>query len=105
MGCGSPREQLENKMLAYKLERFEIQMEKQKELKKLAEIEGHCIERAKVLDYIDPLFAREKKIYIESNGGDKSKKNEDKEKNKKKLIKTKILQKKDKKDKKLNIKI
>jgi len=63
MGCGTAREKLEDKMMVYKLERMEIQMEKEKELKKLAEIEGHTIERYRVPDYIDPKFAKENRLY------------------------------------------
>ena len=79
MGCGTLQEKLEDQMMAYKLERMEIQMEKEKELKKLAEIEGHTVERGHVPDYIDPEFAREKKLYPElidnnkDNNKDKSK--------------------------------
>ena len=63
MGCGTAREKLEDEMMVYKLERMEIQMQKEKELKKLAEIEGHIIERPQIPDYIDPQFAKEKKLY------------------------------------------
>ena len=86
MGCGSAREKIEDEMMVYKLERMEVQMEKEKELKKLAEIEGHTIERHKIPDYIDPEFAKERKLY-EENNDDKSKKkkvNEDTPKKKKK---------------------
>ena len=38
-------------------------MQKEKELKKLAEIEGHEIERHQIPDYIDPQFAKEKRLY------------------------------------------
>ena len=34
MGCGSAREKIEDEMMVYKLERMEIQMQKEKELKK-----------------------------------------------------------------------
>ena len=81
MGCGSPREKLENEMMVYKLERMQIQMEKERELQKLAEIEGHAIERTKIPDYIDPEFAKEKKIYEEyqdEEDTDKPKNNKDK---------------------------
>ena len=63
MGCSSAREKLEDEMMVYKLERMQIQMEKEKELKKLAEIEGKCIKRSMIPDYIDPVFAKEKKLY------------------------------------------
>ena len=79
MGCGSAREKIEDKMMVYKLERMEIQMEKEKELKKLAEIEGHAIERNKIPDYIDPKFAKERKLYEEDKDEDnKHKKKKDK---------------------------
>ena len=67
MGCGTAREKLEDEMMVYKLERMAIQMEKEKELKKLAEIEGHPIERSQIPDYIDPQFAKEKRLYIDPN--------------------------------------
>ena len=63
MGCGTAREKLEDEMMVYKLERMEVQMQKEKELKKLAEIEGHTIERHQIPDYIDPQFAKEKRLY------------------------------------------
>ena len=78
MGCGSTREKIEDKMMVYKLERMEIQMEKEKELKKLAEIEGHVIERHKIPDYIDPVFAKERKLYEEDKEDKEPKKKKDK---------------------------
>ena len=78
MGCGSAREKIEDEMMVYKLERMEIQMQKEKELKKLAEIEGHTIERHKIPDYIDPEFAKQKKLYEEFQDGDETKKKKDK---------------------------
>ena len=76
MGCSTTREKIEDKMMVYKLERMEIQMEKEKELKKLAEIEGHTVERHHIPDYIDPDFARERKLY-EKDKDDKKKKDKD----------------------------
>ena len=78
MGCGSAREKIEDEMMVYKLERMEIQMQKEKELKKLAEIEGHTIERHKIPDYIDPEFAKQKKLYEEYQNDDNSKKKDKK---------------------------
>ena len=63
MGCAGAREKIEDKMMLMKLERMEVQMEKEKELKKLADLEGHTIKRGHVPDYIDPKFAKEKQIY------------------------------------------
>ena len=72
MGCAGAREKIEDKMMLIKLERMEIQMEKEKELKKLAELEGHTIQRSHVPDYIDPKFAKEKQIYDDDDEiGDK----------------------------------
>ena len=82
MGCGSPREKIEDEMMVYKLERMAIQMEKEKELKKLAEIEGHAIERNIIPDYIDPDFAKERKLYEEYQDEDKDKSKNKKDKKK-----------------------
>ncbi len=73
MGCtGGAREKLEDKIMLMKLERMEIRMEKAKNLEKLSEIEGHKINRHKIPDYIDPKFAKEKKIYEDDDEiGDK----------------------------------
>ena len=65
MGCGGAKEKLEDQMMLVKLKRMEIQMEKEKELKKLSEIEGKPVQRGIVPDYIDPEFAREKNLYDE----------------------------------------
>ena len=83
MGCTNTREKIEDKMMVYKLERMEIQMEKEKELKKLAEIEGHTVERHNVPDYIDPDFARERKIYEKEKEKLKKKKEKDEKSSKK----------------------
>ena len=108
MGCAGEREKIEDKMMLMKLERMEIQMEKEKELKKLSDIEGHEIKGPHIPDYIDPKFAREKQIYDDedeeigykktndSRKKDKSEKSDKKKDNKK--------DKKDKKDKKEKVK-
>ena len=63
MGCaGGEKEKLEKKILSMKLERMEIQMKRESELKKLADIDGYRIKIKHLPDYIDPQFAREKKI-------------------------------------------
>ena len=67
MGCETPKEKVEDEMMVYKLQRLEVQMEKEKELKKLAEIEGHTIERNPIPDYIDPIFAKKKRMNYISN--------------------------------------
>ena len=88
MGCAGAREKIEDKMMLMKLERMEVQMEKEKELKKLEEIEGHKIKRGHVPDYIDPKFAREKQIYDDDDDDDEiENKNTDDNKKGKKLKK------------------
>ena len=79
MGCSTTREKIEDKMMVYKLERMEIQMEKEKELKKLAEIEGHTVERHHIPDYIDPDFARERKLLEKEKEREEKKKKKDKD--------------------------
>ena len=101
MGCSGPREKLEDKMMLMKLERMEIQMEKEKELNKLSQIEGHKIKPGSVPDYIDPKFAKEKNIYDDDELDDKKTNANDKNKNKKGKDKSKS-KKKDKNDNKGN---
>ena len=67
MGCAGAKEKLEDQMMLVKLQRMEIQMEKEKELKKLSELEGKPVKRGIVPDYIDPVFAREKNLYDEDD--------------------------------------
>ena len=59
MGCAGAKETLEDKMLLMKLDRLEIQMRKEIELKKLNEKYGEPIRKSIVPDYIDPEFAKE----------------------------------------------
>ena len=59
MGCAGAKETLEDKMLLMKLDRLEIQMRKEVELKKLNEKYGELIRKSIVPDYIDPEFAKE----------------------------------------------
>jgi hypothetical protein len=100
MGCSGPREKLEDKMMLMKLERMEIQMEKEKELSKLSQIEGHKIKPCHVPDYIDPKFAKEKNIYDDDDldeNNDKKTEINGKKKNKKGKEKSKKKEKNDKK--------
>ena len=120
MGCSGDKEKIEDKMMLMKLERMEIQMEKEKQLKKLSEIEGHSVKGVEVPDYIDPQFAKDNNIYNDDDDGDdedkktdangklnkkdkKGKKEKDKKKEKpkeKEKEKKKDKKDKDKKDKK-----
>ena len=72
MGGSSDKESTENKMMLLKLERMEIQMEKEKELKKLSDLEGRQVQRGKVPDYIDPVFARENNLLEAINEGNEN---------------------------------
>ena len=100
MGCAGAREKIEDKMMLMKLERMEIQMEKEKELKKLAELEGHTIKRSHVPDYIDPKFAKEKQIYDDDDDEIGDKKTDDMTRKKGKGKSPKKNDKKEKKEKK-----
>ena len=109
MGCSGAREKIEDKIMLLKLERMEIQMEKEKELNKLSEIAGHKIKPGQIPDYIDPKFAKEKNIYddddLDENNDKKTDingKNKNKNKNKKGKEKEKSKEKSKKKDKKGN---
>ena len=101
-------------MMLMKLERMEVQMEKEKHLKKLSEIEGHSVKGVEVPDYIDPQFAKDNNIYNDDDDGDdedkktdangklnkKDKKGKkDKDKKKEKPKEKEKEKKKDKKDK------
>ena len=77
MGCAGEKEKLEDKMMLMKLERMELQMEKEKQLKKLSELEGHEIKRNHIPDYIDPKFAREKQIYDDDDENARDKKTDE----------------------------
>ena len=100
MGCSGPREKLEDQMMVMKLERMEIQMEREKQLKKLSEMDGRKIQKNNIPDYIDPEFAREKKLYEDDNNlkvtGGKNKKEKDKKEKDKKEKDKKSSKKKEK---------
>ena len=98
MGCSGEKEKIEDKMMIMKLERMEVQMEKEKILKRLSEIEGRTVRSSLIPDYIDPKFAEEKKIYnadlgnnekTDINGKD-DKKEKKGNKNKNKKVKDKL---------------
>ena len=97
MGCSEDVETIRDKMMLIQLQRMEIQMAKQKELKKLSDIEGRPIERNEIPDYIDPDFARENNIITDYSNIDKV--NEFMEKKEKKEKPEKDKKQKSKKDK------
>ena len=53
MGCGDAKEKIENEMVKMKMERIEVQMERQKQLKLLKDIDGCEIKAPNIPDYID----------------------------------------------------
>ena len=53
MGCGNPREKVENEMIKMKMQRTVIQMERKNQLKLLREIDGKELKFQKIPDYID----------------------------------------------------
>ena len=53
MGCGDPKVKIESQMVKMKMERVEIQMERQNQLKLLKDIDGCEIKVNKIPDYID----------------------------------------------------
>ena len=52
MGCEELREKIEDEMIAIKLERVGIQIERKKQIKLLEEIDGRRIKEPKIPDYI-----------------------------------------------------
>ena len=52
MGCGNAREKIENEMIALKLERVGVQMERKNQIKLLEDIEGTKIKEPLIPDYI-----------------------------------------------------
>ena len=53
MGCGNPKEKVENEMIKMKMQRIQIQMERQNQLKLLRDIDGKELKFQKIPDYID----------------------------------------------------
>ena len=107
MGCTADRQTIEDQIMLLKLERMEVQMAKDKEIKKLSELEGRPIQGTEIPDYLDPEFMDGKNLPTgcdegkesesESDNDDENKETKKKEKQKKKKDK-----KKDKKDKEKN---
>ena len=62
MGCSGEKEKLEDRILLMKLDRMEIQMQKEIALKKLAD-KGVAVKQGFIPDYIDPVFAKDNNIY------------------------------------------
>jgi hypothetical protein len=52
MGCGSTKEKIENEIIAMKLERVGVQMERRNQIKLLEDIDGRKIEEPNIPDYL-----------------------------------------------------
>ena len=104
MGC-SAKESLEDQMLLMKLDRLEIQMEKEMQLKKLGEMHGAQVRKSIIPDYIDPVFAKENNLYEsedeDDNDNDEDQDFEEDEKNEEKKVNFKSPQRKTIKTEKL----
>ena len=53
MGCSDPKVKIESEIIKMKMDRVEIQMERQNQLKLLKDIDGCEIKVNKIPDYID----------------------------------------------------
>ena len=64
MGCGNPKEKLEDEMMKIKMSRIEIQMERYNQLQLLKSMNGGQIKTPTIPDYIDQKFL---KNYLDKN--------------------------------------
>ena len=64
MGCGDSKEKIVNEMIALKLERVGVQMERKNQIKLLEEIDGNKIKEPTIPDYLvlEPKEKNNKKI-------------------------------------------
>ena len=58
MGCGNPKEKIEDEMLQMKMKRIEIQMERLNQLEQLKNLEGKNIKPSIIPEYIDENFLK-----------------------------------------------
>ena len=56
MGCGNPKEKVEDEMMKMKMARIELQMERHKQLQLLKKIDGCDMKTPNIPDYIDQKF-------------------------------------------------
>ena len=61
MGCSNPKEKLEDQIMILKLKRVAIQMEREKNLKKLSEIEGRNIDEDNLPEYLSSRNVKQSK--------------------------------------------
>ena len=68
MGCGNPKEKIEDEIMKAKLERIALHMERMKQIKVLENIEGHPIKCPIIPDYIaDDFILNKNKKQNEKN--------------------------------------
>ena len=102
MGCAGDVQTVKDQMMILKLQRMEVQMAKEKEIKKLSEIDGRPIKSGNIPDYIDPEFAKEKNIVTDYVDIDNIYDDDYVSEDNKKANKKKDKNKKEKNDKKKN---
>ena len=56
MGCGNPKEKIEDEMMKLKISRIELQMERYNQLQLLKGMNGGKFKTSKIPDYIDQKF-------------------------------------------------
>ena len=66
MGCETPKEKLENEIIAIKLERVGVQMERRNQIKLLEDIDGVKINEPNIPDYL-AAKPKEKNISIDKS--------------------------------------
>ena len=62
MGCAGEKEKLEDEILLMKLDRMEIQLQKELAMKQLSK-KGVAVKQGHIPDFVDPVFAKENNIY------------------------------------------
>ena len=72
MGCSSPKENLEDQIMMLKLKRVAIQMEREKSLKILSEIEGRNIDDDNLPEYLASRNVKQSKNIIMKNDEEKN---------------------------------
>ena len=60
MGCGNPKEKIEDELIKAKFERIKVQMERENQIKLLEEITGKHINLPKIPDYMAPITIKKK---------------------------------------------
>ncbi len=72
MGCGNPKEKIEDEIMKAKLERIALHMERMNQIKLLENIEGHSIKCPIIPDYIADDFILNKNKKEKNNDAPKN---------------------------------